>query len=174
MPAIMPWTCGFWAAAGSAEARRPCASTWAISAASVAREQGLHVLVDLVPERIPWLFTGIVVRRETIEKKRSVLTRFLRATAEGNALAISDGARAKEVLAKQTNTTDANILDISYNDFTALSPPTIEPTEAAAQNVLAQFLGGNMKLTDYVDTGILDELKRQGLFAALQQKYGRR
>lgn len=143
-------------------------------AASVAREQGLHVLVDLVPERIPWLFTGIVVRRETIEKKRSVLTRFLRATAEGNALAISDGARAKEVLAKQTNTTDANILDISYNDFTALSPPTIEPTEAAAQNVLAQFLGGNMKLTDYVDTGILDELKRQGLFAALQQKYGRR
>jgi NitT/TauT family transport system substrate-binding protein len=143
--------------------------------ASIAREQGLNVLVDLVPERIPWLFTGLVVRRESIEKERDVLTRFLRATAEGNALAISDGARAREVLAKQTNTNDAKILDISYNDFTQLSPPTIEPTEAAAKNILAQFpAGGSTNIADYVDTSLLDELKRQGLFAALQQKYSKR
>jgi NitT/TauT family transport system substrate-binding protein len=143
--------------------------------ASIAREQGLHVLVDLVPERIPWLFTGLVVRRESIEKERDVLTRFLRATAEGNALAISDGARAREVLGKQTNTNDAKILDISYNDFTQLSPPAIEPTEAAAKNILAQFpAGGSTNIADYVDASLLDELKRQGLFATLQQKYGKR
>src|SRR5262249_4279860 len=136
---------------------------------------GLHVLVDLVPERIPWLFTGIVVRHKTIEKQHDVLVRFLRATAEGNALAISDGARAKAVLAKQTNTNDTKILDISYNDFTQLPPPTIEPTEAAAKNILAQFpAGGSANVANYVDSSILDELTREGLFATLAQKYGKR
>jgi NitT/TauT family transport system substrate-binding protein len=143
--------------------------------ASIAREQGLHVLVDLVPERIPWLFTGLVVRRESIDNRRDVLTRFLRATAEGNALAISDRAQAKEVLAKQTNASDAKILDISYNDFTELSPPTIEPTEAAAKNILAQFPAtGSTNVADYIDTTLLDDLKREGLFTALQQRYGKR
>jgi ABC-type nitrate/sulfonate/bicarbonate transport system substrate-binding protein len=143
--------------------------------ASIAREQGLHVLVDLVPERIPWLFTGIAVRREMIENRSDVLMRFLRATAEGNQLAIRDGARARDVLARQTSTTDAKILDISYNDFTQLSPPTIEPTSAAAANILAQFpAGGSTNVADYVDTRILDDLKRQGFFAALEQKYGKR
>ncbi len=143
--------------------------------ASIAREQGVHVLFDLVPERIPWLFTGIAVRREMIEKRRDVLTRFLKATAEGNALAISDSKRARDVLARQTNTNDAKILDITYNDFTQLSPPTIEPTSAAAANILAQFpAGGSTNVADYVDTGVLDELKRQGFFQALEQKYGKR
>jgi ABC-type nitrate/sulfonate/bicarbonate transport system substrate-binding protein len=143
--------------------------------ASIAREQGVNVLVDLVPERIPWLFTGIAVRRETIENRRDVLMRFLRATAEGNYLAISDSARARDVLARQTNTNDAKILDISYNDFTQLSPPTIEPTNAAAANILAQFpAGGSTNVADYVDTRILDELKRQRFFETLEQKYGKR
>jgi NitT/TauT family transport system substrate-binding protein len=143
--------------------------------ASIAREQGVQVLVDLVPERIPWLFTGIAVRRETIENRRDVLMRFLRATAEGNALATSDGGRAREVLARHTNTNDAKILDISYDDFTQLSPPTIEPTSAAAANILAQFpSGGSTNVSDYVDTSILDELKRRGFFKVLEQKYGKR
>src|ERR1700710_92192 len=51
---------------------------------SMAREQGFNVLVDLVPENIPWLFTAIVVRRGTIADRRDELTRFIRATAEGN------------------------------------------------------------------------------------------
>src|ERR1051325_3631237 len=160
------------AAVNSGEFRAPAVNE---PTASMAREQDVHVLVDLVPERIPWLFTGIAVRRETIEKDRDVLTRFLRATAEGNALAISDSVRAKEVLARQTNTRDAKILDISYNDFTQLSPPMIEPTSAAAASILAQFpAGGSTNVADYVDTRILDELKREGFFKALDERYGKR
>ena len=34
----------------------------------MAREQGFNVLFDLVPERIPWLFTAIVVRRGSIAR----------------------------------------------------------------------------------------------------------
>ena len=141
--------------------------------ASLAREQGVNVLFDLVPERIPWLFTAIVVKRSTITSQRDVLKRFVRATAEGNYLALADPARAKQVLAKQTNITDPKILDIGYNDFRALSPQNIEPTKAAAENILAQSPDASRNLADYMDLSILDELRKEGVFTALQQKYKR-
>jgi len=86
---------------------------------------------------------------------------------------LTDAARAKAVLAKQANITDPKILDISYNDFRELSPPNIEPTKAAAENILAQFPDASRNLGDYIDTGILDDLRKQGVFTALQQKYKR-
>jgi NitT/TauT family transport system substrate-binding protein len=140
---------------------------------SMAREQGVHVLFDLVPERIPWLFTAIVVKRNMIEQRRDMLAAFIKATAEGNALALADEKRAKEVLAKHANIKDPKILDISYNDFKALSPPDITPTKAAADNILAQFPDASRNLADYIDPSILDGLKKDGVFTALQQKYKR-
>ena len=140
---------------------------------SMAREQGFNVLFDLVPEQIPWLFTAIVVRRGTITDRRDELTRFIRATAEGNYLALTDEKKAKAVLAKQAGITDPKILDISYNDFKLLSPPNIEPSVQAAKNILAQFPDVSQKVEDYVDSGILDTLRQDGVFTALAQKYAR-
>ena len=127
---------------------------------SMAREQGVNVLVDLVPERIPWLFTAIVVRRSAIEGQREVLTRFVKATAEGNRLALADEARAKAVLAEKANIRDPKILQISYDDFKALSPPDLAPTRAAAENILRQFPDASRNLADYIDTSILDSLRK--------------
>jgi NitT/TauT family transport system substrate-binding protein len=138
---------------------------------SMAREQGFNVLFDLVPEQIPWLFTAIVVRRGTIADRRDELTRFIRATAEGNYLALTDENRAKAVLAKQAGITDPKILDISYNDFKLLSPPDIEPSDQAAKNILAQFPDVSQTVEDYVDGGILAALRKDGVFTALAQKY---
>jgi len=141
-------------------------------AASLARERGLNMLLDLVPERIPWLFTGIAVQRATIDRRRDALMRFIEATAEGNQLALSDEKRARAVLAARAGIRDPEILDVGYRDFRALSPPDIAPTRAAAENVLMQFPpAGSMNIADYVDTSILDDLQRQGVFARLQQKY---
>ena len=138
---------------------------------SLAREQGLNVLVDLVPDRIPWLFTAIVVRQDSLARRRQALTRFVRATAEGNALALADEKRAKEILARQANITDPKILDVSYNDFRALSPPDITPTAAAAESVLKQFPDASRSQADYIDTSILNGLRHEGVFAGLQHKY---
>jgi ABC-type nitrate/sulfonate/bicarbonate transport system substrate-binding protein len=127
-----------------------------------------------VPEQIPWLFSGITVRRDSLASRRDALTRFLKATIEGNYLALSDEKRAKEILAKELKITDPKILDISYNDFRQQSPPDLAPSQAGAQNILAQFPGGSSRPEDYVDTGILDELRQAGFFAQMQQKYGKR
>src|SRR6202023_3164477 len=51
---------------------------------SIAREQGLHPMVDLAAENIPWLFSGVVVKKDYLEAHRDTLARFLKATVEGN------------------------------------------------------------------------------------------
>src|SRR6202790_2973048 len=141
---------------------------------SLAREQGLNPMIDLVPEQIPWLFSGVTVRRESLASRRDALTRFLKATIEGNYLALSDQKRAKEILAKELKITDPRIIDISYNDFKQQSPPDLEPARAGAENILAQFPGGSRNVDDYVADGILDGLKAAGFFAQMQRKYGKR
>jgi NitT/TauT family transport system substrate-binding protein len=140
---------------------------------SLAREQGVNVMVDLVPEQIPWLFSGVTVRHDAVAARRDALTRFLKATIEGNYLALTDAKRAKDILAKELNISDPRIIDISYNDFKQQSPPDLEPARAGAENILAQLPGGSRKVDDYVDAGILDDLKAAGFFAEMQRKYGK-
>ena len=131
------------------------------------------MLVDLVPEQIPWVFSSIVVRRSDVAGRRDVLLRFLKGTIEGNYLALTDEKRAKEVLAKELKVGDPKILDITYSDFKAQSPSNIEISLPGAENILAQFPGGSQKVDDYVDTSLIDTLGSEGFLAAMQQKYRR-
>ena len=141
--------------------------------ASIARERGLNPLVDLVAEHIPWLFSGVVVKKDLLDAKRDVLKRFVLATIEGNYIALTDEKRAKEVLAKAAGITDPKVLDISYNDFKQQSPADLEPVRAGADNVIAQFPAEvSRKVEDYVDASLLEELKKDASLAALKKKYG--
>jgi ABC-type nitrate/sulfonate/bicarbonate transport system substrate-binding protein len=142
--------------------------------ASLARAQGVNVLVDLVPEQIPWVFSSVVVRRSDIAQRRDLLTRFLKATIEGNHLALGDAGRAKAVLAKELKITDSKVLDITYEDFRAQSPPNAEISLAGAANIFAQFSGGSPNLlADHVDTSLLDALRQEGFFSLMEKKYPR-
>lgn len=141
---------------------------------SIARERGLFPLVDLAADHIPWLFSGVVVKKDYLDSRRDALKRFLLATIEGNLVALTDEARAKEVLARETTITDPKVLAISYDDFRQQSPPTLEPVRAGADNVIAQFPAEvSRNVDDYVDPSLLEALKQDGAIAALQKKYAR-
>src|SRR5579862_776552 len=140
--------------------------------ASLAREQGVNVLVDLVPDQIPWLFSGVVVRKDDIAARRDLLTRFLKASIEGNYIALTDEKRAKEVLAKELKIANPKVLDITYNDFKQQSPQNLEPSVEGAQNILKLFPDASQKVGDYIDGSLLDGLKKDGFFAAMDKKYG--
>ncbi len=141
--------------------------------ASLAREAKVNVLVDLVPDQIPWLFSGIVVRHDDIAARRDLLKRFLKASIEGNYIALTDEKRAKEVLAKELKTSNPKILDITYNDFKAQSPQNLVPTPEGAQNILKQFPNASQNTGGYMDTSLLDALKKEGFFDAMAAKYGK-
>lgn len=141
---------------------------------SQAREQGVTILMDLAAEQIPWLFSGVVVRRADLAKP-DLIVRFLKAAIEGNHLALTNEALAKQVLVKELKLTNAKIVDISYEDFKAQSPPNMEPSVKGAENVIARIGGaGSQNLADYMDTSVIEGVKKAGFFADMQKKYGSR
>ncbi len=141
---------------------------------SQAREQGVHILIDLAAEKIPWLFSGVVVRRADLKERRDLAVRFLRAVIEGNYLALTDAARAKTVLAREAKIKNPKILEISYEDFKAQSPPDMAISMAGVENVLKLNAGtGSRNPADYIDGSVLAELRKTDFFATLQKKYGK-
>jgi ABC-type nitrate/sulfonate/bicarbonate transport system substrate-binding protein len=141
-------------------------------AASVARQSGLTALVDFVPMQIPWLFAGLAVRHDDIGVRRDLLTRLLKICIEGNYIARTDEKRAKQVLAKELKITSEKNLDIAYRDFVAQSPPNLEPSVTGVQNILKVFPKASQNVADFIDLSLLDALKAQGFFAAMDAKYG--
>ena len=140
--------------------------------ATAARADGLKPLVDLAAERIPWLFSTLVVSRTYLKDNRDVMARFLRATAEGNYLALSDPARAKEVLAKGTRISDPKTIEITYADFREMTPLDLAVPRAGAENILAHFPPEvSRNLDDYIDLSLLEELRKEGFFAALEKQH---
>jgi ABC-type nitrate/sulfonate/bicarbonate transport system substrate-binding protein len=141
---------------------------------SMAYEQGLKAMVDLAADHIPWLFSSIVVKQSYLAAHRDVVTRFVKATMEGNYLALANERLAKDILARETGVTDPKIIDISYVDFKLQTPTNIEPTRQAAENVIANYPpGGSSRVEDYIDAGIIEQLKKEGFVEALQRKYER-
>jgi ABC-type nitrate/sulfonate/bicarbonate transport system substrate-binding protein len=143
--------------------------------ATAARDLGYKPIVDLAAEKIPWLFSTLVVSRKYLDENRDVVARFLRATAEGNYLAVANPARAKQVLAKGTRVTDAKIIEITYADFTQMTPLDLAVPRAGAENILAHFpptVGRNLDV--YIDLSVLEAMRKEGVFAALEKKYGKR
>jgi len=139
---------------------------------SRAYAAGLTALVDLAPQRIPWLFTGLVAKRADISSRRDTLMRFLKATIEGNRLAISDEARAKAVLKRELGVSDQSIIDINYTEFKEQTPAKAEIDVAGARAIIEQIAkpGASQKLEDYIDLSLMNALKAEGFFDATARK----
>jgi len=140
--------------------------------ATTARNQGLRAMVDLAAERIPWVFSALVVRRSDLTGRHALLKGFLEATIEGAYLGLTNPTRAKEVLSREAKITDPAILERSYDEFKRETPPMLEASREQAANVLTQFPGSSNRIEDYVDTGLIEELKQEGFFTATARKYG--
>lgn len=137
---------------------------------TLARQAGVPVLVDLAAEKYPWLFSSIVVSEKALAEKRALFLRFMKATVEGNHLAIAQSERAKPLLARELKLSDPKLVDIIYEDFRAGSPPTTEPTPAAIDNVM-RFNGASSGRGTYVDSSLLEDLRKSGFFEELARKY---
>jgi ABC-type nitrate/sulfonate/bicarbonate transport system substrate-binding protein len=141
---------------------------------SEAFAAGLNPIFDFYAEHIPWLYSGLTVDHAYLKDHRATLVAFLKATIEGNYLAVTDDRRAKEVLAKELKLTDPKLIDASYANFKAETPPNAEIDRTGAENILATVAPANAShnLDDYIDTGLTDQLRSEGFIAAMEKKYG--
>lgn len=134
---------------------------------------GLHAIIDLYKERTPWLYSGLVVHRDFLKEYRVQVLAFMRATIEGNYLAVTDSARAKPVLARHLVLDSASEIESTYANFKAETPLHAEVTIPGARNILDVMAGPGISadLDDYVDTSIHAELEKEGFFAQMEKKY---
>lgn len=142
---------------------------------SQAQMSGLPLLVDL-KANLPWIFTAIVVDRRYLQTHRATLLNFLRAYGEGIHLALSDEPRAKRVLAAEFKQFSPAIVQITYDDFKARVPRDAAPSPDGIATQLREFpgLGIPLKSTnaaDYVDSSLIEDLKREDFFTAMHAKY---
>ena len=139
-----------------------------------AISMGLRIVSDLFAERIPWLYSGLTVDRGYINSNRDTLVRFLKATIEGNHLALKDEQRAKQVLAREFKLTDQKIIDQGYANFKAETPLHAEIDVKGAENVLAAVAppGASRNLSDYIDTSLIDGLRAEGFLSAAERRFG--
>ena len=140
---------------------------------SHALAMGLNPIVDPLADHTPWVFTGLVVDNAYLKSHREVLISFLKATIEGNYLALTDEKRAKTVLARELSLTDPKIIDLAYDDFKKLSPVDIEVSRAGTENIIAQVAKGNASrsVDDYVDASLLEAIHKDGFLNQLKKQY---
>ena len=68
------------------------------------------------------------------------------------------------------------MIDATYNDFKRLMPLDAAPAVAGAQNVIAQLQAiglevGSKNVNDYLDTSIIEGLKKGGYFEQMAKTY---
>ena len=134
---------------------------------------GLNPIVDLFADKVPWLYSGLVVAKSFLETRREDAKRFLKATVEGNYLAVRDEAYAKKILAKELKLTDSKTIDSSYANFKSQTPLNAETTRPGAKNIIDIVATGAMSrnVDDYIDDSLHDDLRAEGFFDAMAKKY---
>jgi NitT/TauT family transport system substrate-binding protein len=144
---------------------------------SKAISLGLSPIMDLFADQIPWLYTGLVVDQPYLENNFDTVKQFMKATVEGNYLAISNPRQAKAVLADELGLTDATVIEVSYENFKKLTPPNANMTRKGAENILAAIeISGDIPdastdLDDHMDSSVFDALKADGFFKDMERKY---
>jgi len=145
-------------------------------AITLAKERGFNPLVDLAAANTPWLFDSVVVNNSYLRRNRDTLTRFVKAYIAGAYLALSDEAKAKQVIAQKFKTDDPKVIAATLTDFKRLMPRDAAPTVEGARNVIEQLTAigtdvGRRKVEDYLELSIIAELKQEGYFAQLEKAY---
>ena len=137
---------------------------------SVAFEEGMNPIVDLLADRIPWLYSGLVVDKNFLVQNRVSVLNFMRATIEGNYMAVSQPKRAKNILATRLKINNTKNLDLTYENFKTFTPLNCELTKKGGQNIIKTINGSPTKhsLKNYMDDSIYRELKREGFFLKMK------
>ena len=133
-------------------------------------------MIDLYEARTPWVFDGVVVPREWLAKNQQTATNFMKAYLEATHKALSDEKWAKEIISRRLRTRDEKIIEFTWKDFQRLITRDASISIEGAENVFARLkeIGlpvASNKLSDHIDTRIVDGLKKDGFIAGLQKQF---
>jgi ABC-type nitrate/sulfonate/bicarbonate transport system substrate-binding protein len=143
------------------------AATVGTPATFVAEREGFPLLADGYEARIPSLHGVVAVTRPYLAREGEVVRSFLQGYIETLGVIQRDKELAKSVLARRTNTDDAEIVERTWQMYVAQMDGAPFPSTAGVQTVLDERANEvpaarTARAEDFIDEGPLRELETSG------------
>jgi NitT/TauT family transport system substrate-binding protein len=126
-----------------------------------ARQAGFHLLLDMIPLKIPTVTQGIFVRADWAQQHQDAVLAFLRTYLESVKIDKTDATAAKASITKNTGIDDQAIVDESYRATLGGLATIPVPRDEQFQNILDLTDDQAMKTrkpSDFYDSSYLQKL----------------
>jgi ABC-type nitrate/sulfonate/bicarbonate transport system substrate-binding protein len=169
-------------AAGREPERMAAVTSGAIGATVVAPEfsdrvekMGAHLLADLRTLNIPWENDGLATTRKSLQSKREILERVVKALLQANAFVLNPANRAKtiEILNGELKFKDSQEANSVYNDlikyYMVKKPYPYRDGILTVISEVAKVLpkASGLKFEDVADNSIMEKLDKSGYIDGL-------
>lgn len=120
--------------------------------------------------------SGLATSRSYIKANRDIVKAALKAYVEGIYYTFANKPPAVKILAKYMRTSDAEVLEYSYQHYLRRTPKRPYPTMKGIQNLVDMSApqipqARNAKPEQFVDLSFLQELEKENYFAEMERRY---
>jgi NitT/TauT family transport system substrate-binding protein len=146
------------------------------SSLPIAKRMGLIELVKIPDLKIEVQGNGMATTRAFIKSNRDVVKSALKGYIEGINFIFNNKPGAQKVFGKYMRTSDADVLESSYQAYVATTPRKPYPTLKGLQFLLDRLAptmpqAKTAKPEQFVDLSFLQELEKEGFFNEMAKRY---
>ena len=144
-----------------------------------AQKLGFHSILDLSQANIPYEAASMITTRSLIKENPEMVRRFIKGFVAAIQYAQTHREVTLKVLSKYMRTTDADILNASYDQYVGRVIPRVPYVSEKGLQAVIDFIrqrnpqAGNIKPQDVMDNRFIKELDDSGFIKALYSREGR-
>jgi NitT/TauT family transport system substrate-binding protein len=122
----------------------------------VVKKAGMRILLDLEELKVPYLLTGHGTTRSFLEKNRSVVVKFMRASILAIKRIKNDRPYAEKVLAKYVRTSDHDAVRTGLDHQMKILPDIPYPLEDGIKTILEDLARNSPEAKNIVPAALID------------------
>jgi NitT/TauT family transport system substrate-binding protein len=122
----------------------------------VVKKAGMRILLDLEELKVPYLLTGHGTTRNYLEKNRSVVVRFMRASIMAIKRIKSDRPYAERILAKYVRSNDDEAIKIALEHQVKILPDIPYPFEDGIKTILEDLAKTTPEARQLAPSALID------------------
>jgi NitT/TauT family transport system substrate-binding protein len=122
----------------------------------VVKKAGMRILLDLEELKVPYLLTGHGTTRSFLEKNRSVVVKFMKASILAIKRIKNDRLFAEKVLAKYVRTSDLESIRTALEHQAKILPDVPYPLEDGIRTILEDLARSSPEARNIVPSALID------------------
>ena len=137
-----------------------------------AKKQGYQILVNIAELGIPYPQQAIETTDRFVRENPRTVKNFLKGFIEGVRYAATHKDETKKIITKYLKTTDAEIVEATYQSFLQVTDQSGYPNMEGMRNAMEEVAQRvpavrSKKPEEFVNTRFLKELEKEGFFKQL-------